>query len=256
MAFTDKIVVITGGAQGIGMACSIAFAQEGAKVVMGDIDEEAGKELLNSITVDQGQAIYVPTDVANETDIMGLMETAMDTFGGIDILINNAGVGAKGTICQRPKAEWDRVIAVNLTGPYLCSRYAIPSMQRRGGGSIINIASTRALMSEADTEPYSASKGGLVALTHSLAISLAKDHIRVNAISPGWIETAIHQKASQRRIPEHSREDLEQHPVGRIGTPEDIASACLFLADSTKSGFITGTNLIVDGGMTVKMIYV
>lgn len=256
MAFSDKVVVITGGAQGIGMACSIAFAQEGAKVVIADIDEEAGEELLRSIKASQGQAIYAPTDVANEADIKRLMDTAIDTFQGIDILINNAGVGAKGTICQRPKADWDRVIAVNLTGPYLCSRYAIPSMRERGGGSIINIASTRALMSEADTEPYSASKGGLVALTHSLAISLAKDRIRVNAISPGWIETAFHQKASQRRVSTHSVEDVEQHPVGRIGKPEDIASACLFLADDAKSGFITGTNLVIDGGMTVKMVYV
>jgi len=251
--FCDKVVIVTGGAQGIGMAISRSFAQEGARVVIADIDEEAGKENEAYIREMGGECFYKHTDVASEDDVKALVWAAVETYGGIDILVNNAGIGAPGTLFTRPMELWHRVIAVNLTGTYLCSRYCAEEMIKRGGGAIINIASTRAFMSEAHTEPYSASKGGIVALTHSLAVSLGPA-IRVNVISPGWIETSDWKKRADCKVPVHSERDRSQHPVGRVGTPMDIAKACLFLA-SEDAGFITGTNLTVDGGMTIKMIY-
>lgn len=253
MKFRDKVVIVTGGAQGIGMAISRSFAQEGARVVIADIDEEAGKENEAHIRDRGGECFYRYTDVASEDDVKALARAAVESYGGIDILVNNAGIGAPGSLFTRPVDLWHRVIGVNLTGTYLCSRYCGEEMMKRGGGAIINIASTRAFMSEAHTEPYSASKGGIIALTHSLAVSLGPA-IRVNAISPGWIETSDWKKSVDCKTPVHSERDRSQHPVGRVGTPMDIAKACLFLA-SEDAGFITGTNLTIDGGMTIKMIY-
>jgi NAD(P)-dependent dehydrogenase (short-subunit alcohol dehydrogenase family) len=170
-----------------------------------------------------------------------------DELGPPAILVNNAGIsGFTSLLSEDAEAVWNRVLAVNLTGAYLCSRHVVPHMIRAGDGAIIHIASTRALMSEPDGEPYGAAKGGLLALTHAMAISLGGHGIRVNVISPGWIYT---------KGEPPSAEDHNQHPVGRVGRPEDVAAACIFLADSEASGFMTGQNLILDGGMTVKMIY-
>jgi NAD(P)-dependent dehydrogenase (short-subunit alcohol dehydrogenase family) len=254
MSFEGKTVIVTGGAQGIGMAISMAFADAGARVIVADCDEEAGAEFLKR-SVDRGRPVELfPADVADEDDVKELMEYVVEQTGEIHALINNAGMGDWTEMLDRPMERWDRVLAVNLRGPYMCARYAAPHMPP--GSAIVNISSTRALMSEPNTEPYSASKGGLLALTHSLAVSLASKRVRVNAISPGWIDVSNWKKTPQRKQ-EHLRpEDHEQHPAGRVGIPQDIAQACLFLADSDRSGFITGQNLVIDGGMTVKMIYV
>jgi len=171
------------------------------------------------------------------------------------VLINNAGTQIRKDVLELSVAEFDRVIATNLRGTFICSQGVAKMMVKsRKHGVIINIASTRAFMSEAGTEGYTASKGGIVALTHGMAVSLAKHHIRVNCISPGWIETADWQKASKAKTPHHSKADREQHPAGRVGVPEDVAKACRFIAED--AGFMTGQNLILDGGMTIKMIYV
>lgn len=252
--FKNKVVVITGGGQGIGRAISRAFAAEGAYVVIADIDDEAGLENKEYIEQHNGRCLFIHADVAVEDDVKRLMDAAAATFGAINVLCNNAGIGAGGTIYTRPMEEWDRVIAVNLRGTYMCAKYAAGYM-RKNGGAIINIASTRALMSEPNTEPYSASKGGILALTHSLAVSLGPDGIRVNAISPGWIEVSEWKKKSLRKVPVLTEIDHKQHPVGRVGKPEDIARACLFLASDEDAGFITGANFVIDGGMTIKMIY-
>jgi NAD(P)-dependent dehydrogenase (short-subunit alcohol dehydrogenase family) len=171
-----------------------------------------------------------------------------------DVLVNNAGIGHTAPVLDLTAGDFDRVIAVNLRGAFLCSQACARQMIARGkSGAIVNIASTRALMSEPDTEAYAASKGGIVALTHAMAISLGPKKIRVNCISPGWIEVADWQFTPRAKTPQHSQADREQHPVGRVGRPEDIAEACFFLAEH--AGFMTGQNLVVDGGMTVKMIY-
>ena len=253
MSFQHKTIIVTGGAQGIGKAVTVAFAHAGARVWIADIDVEAGEETAE-ILGDRGLNVaFIPTDVANPAQIRRLIEQVVQSRKSIDILINNAGIGWQGTLADRDVAAWDHLLAVNLRGPYLCAQHAAPHMPP--GSAIVNIASTRALMSEPNTEPYSASKGGVVALTHSLAVTLGPKGIRVNCISPGWIDVTDWKKDSARNPAELSERDHAQHPVGRVGRPEDIAEACLFLADSKKAGFITGQNLVVDGGMTVKMIY-
>lgn len=255
MRFKDKVVFVTGGAQGIGRAICRDFALEGAKILIADIDEEAGSELEAELNKTPGTAVFVRTDIGDENDIINAFHTCMDKFKTLDILINNAGISAKGGMFNSTTESFDRVISVNLRGTYICSREAAKIMPSDKNSVIINMASTRAFMSEADTEAYSASKGGIIALTHSMAVSLGHKGIRVNSISPGWIETCTHQKYSTVCEPHHTEEDRMQHPVGRVGIPEDISKACLFLA-SPEAGFITGTNLTVDGGMTIKMIYV
>lgn len=253
-ALNDRVVMVTGGAQGIGMAISTAFARAGAWVAIADIDPEAGAELAATLVADGCQAVSVPTDVAEEQQVSRLVKTVLDRWGRLDVLVNNAGIGWTGTLKTRSMDDWDRVINVNLRGTYMMAKYCADALSANAdAGVMINIASTRAFMSEPHSEPYSASKGGVIALTHSLAISLGPK-VRVNAVSPGWIDVTGHRKQSDRRPAELSQRDHGQHPAGRVGTPEDIAEAVLFLA-APQAGFITGANLMVDGGMTVKMIY-
>ncbi|WP_210465947.1 SDR family NAD(P)-dependent oxidoreductase [Rufibacter roseolus] len=254
--FTSKIILITGGAQGIGRGLAQAFALEKAHVVITDIDWEAGADAMawlgkQNLTID-----FMPCDVSKKQQVQQLMNKVRQVYGRLDVLINNAGIAApvRRSLAQLPVEEFDEVLSVNLRGPFLCAKYAMPLLEKGINPTILNITSTRAFMSEPDTFGYTAAKGGLESLTHSLAISLAPQRIRVNAISPGWIETGPWQKDGKKVEPHHSKEDKEQHPVGRVGTPEDIAEAALFLC-SDKAGFITGQSLTIDGGMTVKMIY-
>jgi len=252
----DKVAIVTGGGQGIGAAIVQLFCESGVRVVIAEIDEEAGIEREDLLRSKGYEARFIKTDVSDEASVKRMVEQTVQLYGGVDILVNNAAIGSTKNIFERSLEEWERVIRVNLTGPYICARYCAEQMIKRNGGVIINVASTRAFMSEPDTEPYSASKGGVVALTHSLAISLAKYGIRVVCISPGWIETSRWKKASVRSEPQLRPIDHEQHPAGRVGDPLDIANLCVFLSDDEKAGFITGVNFTVDGGMTVKMIYV
>jgi NAD(P)-dependent dehydrogenase (short-subunit alcohol dehydrogenase family) len=253
--FKDKTVIITGGGQGIGRALSRRFAMEGASVIIAEYDEEAGLENEKFIR-DQGcTAVYVKTDVSDARSVVSLVKFTEEKFGGIHVLINNAVLAGFGSIFELSTEDWDRAIGVNLSGVYYCSKYCAPIMRAQKKGNIINIASTRAFMSEPDTEPYSASKGGIIALTHSLAVSLGPYGIRVNSVSPGWIDVSSWKKNSVAGQEVLSQEDHLQHPAGRVGIPDDISEVCMFLA-SDKSGFITGENITVDGGMTKKMIYV
>ncbi|MFE5319139.1 glucose 1-dehydrogenase [Paenibacillus sp. NPDC056579] len=250
----NKVAAVTGGAQGIGKAVSLAFAKAGYEVSIADTDKEAGLEIVQEIRQAGGKSMFMCTNVAEEQDVSRWVQVTLTELGRIDVLVNNAGISRNGSMLELPVDKFDEVLGVNLRGAFLCSQQAAAAMKRQGGGSIVNIASTRALMSEADTEAYSASKGGLLALTHAMAVSLGGYGIRVNAVSPGWIETRDWQKASRREQPRHSELDRLQHPAGRVGRPEDIASACLYLSGD-QAGFITGENLVIDGGMTVKMIY-
>ena len=246
------VAVMTGGAQGIGKALAHRFLLDGFAVVIADVDEEAGRETEAEYT-GLGAIRFVKANVASEPDVVRLVADTLAAFNGVNVLINNAAIGCNEPVTELSLTDWDRVIGVNLTGPFLCAKHFAPSLRQRHG-AIINIASTRALMSEPNTEAYSASKGGIMALTHALAASLAPD-VRVNCISPGWIETGAWRKAKERTTPVHSEADKKQHWVGRVGQPEDISSLAAYLA-SAKSGFITGSNMVVDGGMTHKMIYV
>lgn len=249
-----NIVAITGGAQGIGRAIALHFARHGYSISIADTDREAGFELIRMIRERGGRAMFMCIDVSDEAMVSKWIRLTVSDLGAIDVLINNVGISHNAPLLDLPCEAFDRVMAVNVRGTFLCSRYAAQMMVQRGRGSIINIASTRALMSEAGTEAYSASKGAILSLTHAMAVSLGPHGIRVNAICPGWIETADWQYSARASSPVHSEQDRQQHPVGRVGHPDDIAGACLFLADSG-AGFITGQNLIIDGGMTIKMIY-
>ncbi len=247
MDFSDKTVIVTGAANGIGRAIAMLYAEKGANVVLADIDVTSGTKTAAEIKEHGGEALFVKADVRIESDIVHLMETAYKTYTHIDILINNAGKSISKSPYDLSVDEWEDVINTNLRSVFLASREAAKYMRRnKNGGSIVNIASTRAIMSEPNSEAYAASKGGIVAITHALAASLSEDRITVNAISPGWIETGDYSKL--RKI------DHEQHFSKRVGKPDDIARACLFLT-ARENDFITGINLVIDGGMTRKMIY-
>ena len=249
-----KILAVTGGGQGIGRAVSLFFANAGYAVSIADTDAAAGREAVRMIEASGGTALFVRTDVGVPAQIDRWVAQTVKRIGCPDVLVNNAGIGRRAPVLRLKTRDFDRVIAVNLRGTFLCSQgFARHMAKRRKGGVIVNIASTRAFMSEAGTEAYTAAKGGIVALTHGMAISLGPLGIRVNSISPGWIETRDWQYSPRAKKPVHSRRDRLQHPVGRVGRPEDIAEACLYLAE--QAGFVTGQNLTVDGGMTVKMIY-
>ncbi|WP_438432067.1 glucose 1-dehydrogenase [Gorillibacterium sp. sgz500922] len=249
-----RTALITGGGQGIGRALAIKFAEDGYAVSLCDVDKDAGLEVVKHIRSFGGTAMFLRADVAFEEDVLRWVRLSAEEFGRIDALINNAGISRNAPFLELSAEDFDRVLGVNLRGTFLSSREAAKIMTRTGGGSIVNLSSTRALMSEPGTEAYSASKGGILALTHAMAVSLGPLGIRVNAVSPGWIETGDWQLSSRATVPRHSERDRLQHPVGRVGVPYDIADLCLYLC-SGQAGFITGQNLVVDGGMTVKMIY-
>ncbi len=253
MKCRDNVAVVTGGAQGIGKAISQFLLREGMKVVILDSDEVAGREVAEGFAT-FGEVVFVHGNVAVESDVRACIDRTLAEYGRIDALVNNAGIMVeRKPVDELTLEEWNEVLATNLTGYFLCAKYAIPSL-RKTNGCIVNIASTRALQSEPDTESYSASKGGIVALTHAMAVSLGPK-VRVNCVSPGWIEVADWKRSDRRHEPDLEREDHEQHPVGRVGTPEDVAEMVVFLV-CPDAGFITGQNFIVDGGMTRKMIYV
>ncbi|MES2472654.1 MAG: SDR family oxidoreductase [Pseudomonadota bacterium] len=249
-----NVIAITGGGAGIGRGIAWHFARAGYGVSIMDADRQAGKECLQVMVAAGARAIFTPGDVSKPADVTRWLNATKAKLGVPDALVNNAGIEIRKDVLKLSIAEFDKVIAVNLRGTFIASQAVAKMMAaRKRGGAIINLASTRAFMSEEGTEGYTASKGGIVALTHGMAISLAKHRIRVNCISPGWIETSDWQKASKAKAPKHSKADKEQHPVGRVGIPADIAQACQFLTES--AAFMTGQNIILDGGMTVKMIY-
>ena len=246
MGHAGKVVIVTGAGSGIGRCVAEAYAAEGAMVVIAERDNAKGKAAESSIRDIGGEANFILTDVSVPDQVTAMVRATVEKYGTIDIVINNAGFGIWKSPLDLTVEEWDSVVNTNLRGAFLCAREAARFMKEHCGGSVVNIASTRAFMSEAGSEAYAASKGGVVALTHALAASLAHSSIRVNCISPGWIETGDY---SALREADHT-----QHLSGRVGMPEDIARACLFLTGDGNE-FINGENIIIDGGMTRKMIY-
>lgn len=247
-----KTALITGGAQGIGKGIVQRLRGDGWRVAVFDLDAEA----LDELRAEDPGLLTTQVDMGDEASVLAGFEALKDWLGGegLDLLVSNAGIADpyNGPIEEMTLEDWRRWQDSHVTGAFLCVRSAVPLLRPRKG-SIVLMASTRALQSEAQTESYAAAKGGLVALAHALAVSLGPD-IRANAILPGWIETGPWQKRAQRSEPDHSEADRAQHPVGRVGRPEDIAGLVAWLA-SDEAGFVTGQRFVVDGGMSIKMIY-
>ncbi len=246
MSYKGKVVIVTGSGRGLGSSIAETYASKGAWVVLAEKVAYLGVETEKKITLAGGTATFVQTDISHPQEIESLIRKTVELYGTIDILINNAGISKWKSPYEISVEEWDEIINTNLRSVFLCSREAAKIMRSHGGGSIVNIASTRAYMSEPDSEAYAASKGGIVSLTHALASSFSPDHIQVNCISPGWIETGDYSQLNEA--------DHNQHLSGRVGKPEDIVGACLYLTGEGNN-FINGTNITVDGGMTRKMIY-
>lgn len=247
--FKEKTVIVTGAGQGIGLCIAQAFLRAGANVVIAE--HNASLQSQAETFLDAGRRLlFSVTDVSSEMSVKSMVEAAVQRFGRIDYLIHNAATACNEPIDKLTYDQWNMVLGVNLSGAFLCAKYCKAQLEVNRG-AIVNIASTRALMSEANTEAYSAVKAGIVGLTHALAVSLGPA-VRVNCISPGWIVTDAYQHG--RIETKLTEQDHNQHSAGRVGRPEDIAEMVLYLC-SEKAGFITGQNYIIDGGMTKKMIY-
>jgi len=246
-----KTAIITGGGQGIGRVTAHYLLTHGFRVAIWEADKKALANAYQTFDATPDQLLFVHCDVSREADVQQAVEQTINQFGQIDVLINNAAVMAEKPLDDFTLDDWNLGIGINLTGSFLCAKYTAPYLKAQQG-CIINMCSTRAFQSEPNTFAYSASKGGIFALTHSLAMSLGPD-VRVNCISPGWIDVSA-LKTNDK--PEKLRpEDHEQHPAGRVGKADDISRLILFLT-APENNFITGQNFTVDGGMTRKMIYV
>jgi NAD(P)-dependent dehydrogenase (short-subunit alcohol dehydrogenase family) len=242
-----KSAIVTGSATGIGKATAVLFAKEGARVVVSDVDEAGGRQVTNAITNEGGEAMFVPADVSRADDVERLVETAGRTFGRLDVLVNNAAVyRGDGNLMSVPDEIWDKVMAVNLKGTYLCCKFGIARMIASGGGSVVNLSSVNALMGLSLTA-YTASKGGVQALTRLLAVEFAPKGIRVNSISPGTIMTE-NSRAIYAERPGLEERVTKMYPMGKLGTPVDVAECAVYLA-SDASAFVTGASLVVDGGL-------
>jgi NAD(P)-dependent dehydrogenase (short-subunit alcohol dehydrogenase family) len=246
-----KVAVVTGGGGGIGEGIAQELAREGASVVVADVDEGAAEETTERLRGSGAEAHTVRCDVSDEQQVVGLMEEAVNRFGGLHVVVNNAGIGSYQSVTEATTEQFDRAIAVNLRGVFLCIKYAVPHMRGSGGSSIVNIASVHSVQNVGGTAPYAASKGGVAALTRAAAIDLAPDGIRVNAICPGWTDTPLVQGIfDMAEDPQAARREVEERQLlGRLGKPEDVGKAAVFLA-SDASSYMTGSLLFVDNGMT------
>lgn len=256
----DQVAVITGAGSGIGQATALAFAREGASVVVADVNLRAAQETVARIhrlkqeggtSAQETRAAAFQADVAAAADGSALIDFTIQSFGKLNILVNNAGIGVAGTILTTSEEDWDRIFAVNVKGIFHCSRPAIPKMIEQGGGAIVNVSSVAAIVAVVDRAAYGASKGAVLALTKAMAADHVKDNIRVNCVCPGTVDTPwVGRMVQSYADPEGARRKMvARQPIGRLGTPEEIAGAILYLA-SPDAGFATGSALIIDGGFS------
>ena len=250
MRLEGKVALISGGARGQGAAEARLFANEGAKVVFGDLLDEQGRMVEAEILETGGEATYVHLDVTREADWVSAVAEAVNRYGKLDVLVNNAGITIRKSVEETTVEDWDRIMAINAKGVFLGTKQAIPAMRASGGGSIINISSTAGLVgSDTTGSGYSATKGAVRLLTKSTAIQYAREGIRCNSVHPGLLETPMTEGILAD--PEHRAFRTGRIPLGRVGTAEDIAFGVLYLA-SDESSFVTGSELVIDGGATAQ----
>jgi meso-butanediol dehydrogenase / (S,S)-butanediol dehydrogenase / diacetyl reductase len=253
MRLKDKVCIITGGGSGIGRATSLLFADEGARLVVADKHGAKAQTVASECSGKGAQAVAVETDVAITADVKRMIQATVERFRRLDVLVNNAGYGIPGSVVETDEDAWDALMAVNVRGVFLCSKYAIPIMKTNGGGTIVNTASVVAAIGIGNRAAYCASKGAVAALTRAIAVDHVGDGIRCNAIAPGTIDTPYFDEMLKKSTdPGAMRKALAARQLlGRLGTPEEIAAGILFLA-SDESRFATGTILTLDGGMTAQ----
>ncbi|MDX1805518.1 MAG: SDR family oxidoreductase [Paenisporosarcina sp.] len=244
MRLQDKVAIVTGGASGIGEFTVREMLKQGAKVVIADFDDAGGQKLADEL----GEGVsFIHVDVSNEEQVEAMVKHSVDTFGKVDILFSNAGIGSTGSTDELSLEDWNKTISVNLSGVFLCAKYALKEMVKQGSGSIVNCASILGHVGQAATASYTAAKGGVVNMTRALSVEYASQGIRVNAVCPGYINTPL-----LDQLDDATRKHLVSlHPLGRLGESHEVANAVVFLA-SDEASFVTGANLLVDGGYTAQ----
>lgn len=246
-----KVAIITGAGSGIGRACALAFSKEGIKVVVADVLADQGNETVELIKKSGGEALFAETDVSKAAQVEALVNKTLESYGRLDYGVNNAGIeGAQAPTADCTEENWDRVISINLKGVWLCMKYQIPQILKQGGGAIVNVASIAGLVGFTNIPAYCASKGGILQLTRTAALEYAKNKVRINAVCPGVIKTAMVERFTGGK-PEVEAQFAAGEPIGRLGQPEEIASAVLWLC-SDGASFVTGHPLVVDGGWVAQ----
>ena len=247
----DKIALVMGGGAGTGRAIALAFAREGAKVVIADVNEKGGRETLALLEAQGGEGLFSIADMSSATDVQGLIEQTRQVFGGLHVVANNAALGAPNKpVTELTEAEWDRCMGVTLRGVWLCMKYQLPLIEASGGGAIVNVASVSGLRGDPYQSAYAAAKGGVISLSKTVASEYARRGIRVNTVCPGGIDSggmAFYLK----KMPEMRERVQNIHAMGRLAEPKEIADAVIYLC-SERASFITGHDLVVDGGLLVR----
>lgn len=247
--FVNKVVIVTGGNSGIGKATALAFAREGANVIIASRRAEAGLETVRLIEAEGGRSIFVPCDVSKGPDVERLVASTLETYGRLDIAFNNAGITAeKRVLADLTEEQFDRLMNINLKGTWWCMKYEIPAMIKSGGGCIVNCSSTAAFKTSRGLSHYTASKAAVIGITKGASVDYARQGIRINSVCPGLIDTVMTEESMNLRDPKAAQAIAKSQPLGRIGQPEEVANAVLWLC-SDKASFVTGENLTVDGGL-------
>jgi len=253
--FKNKVVLVVGGASGIGRATALAAVAQGAKVIVADLQIDAAQQVAADIQAQSGEAVAIAVDATSYNEVETLVQKSLSKYGAIHYLCNSVGFQTYGTVVSTDEKTWDKTLDVNLKSVYLVSKFAIPEIIKQGGGAVVNISSVQGLRCQANVSAYAASKGAVISLTRSMALDFARDNVRVNCICPGSVDTPLlrYGAAQHGELKEVLASWGEQHPVGRIGTPEEIAATVLFLF-SDKAGFILGQSIVADGGLISRIL--